>query len=219
MAEQAIAEESRRRREGRSARRGCRDPRRAATNPDVARKRGALLAQLACHLQRRRVTTAGCGRAAAGTVRGGVDGSILTGVRLFVYERFLEDGRPPTVCEVAAGLALSQQEAEAAFRELEAGRVLVFEPGTLEIWMANPLCARPTAFRVATGRGSWWGTCVWDAFGIPAMLGEDASIKTSDPASGEALELRIEHGELVPVEAVAHFSVPARHWWDDIGYS
>jgi Alkylmercury lyase len=60
---------------------------------------------------------------------------------------------------------------------------------------------------------------VWDAFGIPAMLSEDALIATADPASGEPIELRVECAELVPTEAIAHFSVPARHWWDDIGYS
>jgi hypothetical protein len=142
-----------------------------------------------------------------------------TAVRLEVYRRFLEDGEAPTVDVVAARLGIPREEAEAAFRELEAGRVLVFEPGTLDIWMANPLSARPTAFRVATASGSWWGTCVWDSFGIAAMLSEDATISTSDPATREPIELRVEGGELVPTDGIAHFSVPARHWWDDIGYS
>ena len=140
-------------------------------------------------------------------------------VRLHVYRRFLEDGSPPSVADVADALGISSDAAEAAFRELEAGRVLVFEPGTLDIWMANPLCARSTGFRVSTASGSWWGTCVWDAFGIPAMLDEDAVIATVDPTTREPIELRIEGRELAPTEAIAHFSVPARHWWDDIGYS
>ncbi len=144
---------------------------------------------------------------------------LVTEVRLYVYRRFLEDGRPPGVADVAEGLRVPLCEAEAAFRELEEGRVLVFEPGALDIWMANPLSARPTGFRVLTARGSWWGTCVWDAFGIPAMLDEDATIATADPSTGEPFELRVEDGELVPVEAVAHFSVPAREWWADIGHS
>jgi Alkylmercury lyase len=148
-----------------------------------------------------------------------VDDSVVREVRVFVYRRFVKDGEPPTVMDVAAGLGLSIDDAESAFRELEAGRVLVFEPGTFDIWMANPLSARPTGFRVTAASGSWWGTCVWDAFGIPAMLGEDATIATSDPASGKPIELRVEDGRLVPVEAVAHFSVPARRWWDDIGYT
>jgi Alkylmercury lyase len=142
-----------------------------------------------------------------------------TDVRLYTYRRFLDDGHPPGVDDVAEGLGISRDDAEAAFRELEAGRVLVFEPGTLDIWMANPLSARPTGFRVTTPSGSWWGTCIWDSFGLAAMLGEDTAIATSDPATGEPFELRVEGGELVTSAAVAHFSVPARHWWDDIGYS
>ena len=140
-------------------------------------------------------------------------------VRLEVYRRFLADGAPPSVQAVATALGIPREEAVTGFHDLEAGRVLVFEPGTLDVWMANPLCARPTGFGVTTESGSWWGTCVWDAFGIPAMLGEDATISTSDPATGELFELTIEDGGLVPVEALAHFSVPARRWWEDIGYT
>jgi hypothetical protein len=142
-----------------------------------------------------------------------------TAVRLEVYRRFLAEGEAPGVDEVAAGLDMPRDEVEEAFRELEARRVLVFEPGTLDIWMANPLSARPTGFRVTTRRGAWWGTCVWDSFGLAAMLGEDTTISTADPATGEPLEFHVSGGELAPAEAVAHFSVPARHWWDDIGYS
>ena len=140
-------------------------------------------------------------------------------VRLHVYDRFLATGVPPTVQDVAGALEIGTDDAEASFRRLEAAHVLVFAPGTLNIWMANPLSAFPTTFRVKTPRGEWWGTCVWDAFGIPAMLGSDAVIETSDQATGEAFELRVEDGELEPVEAVAHFAVPARSWWDNIGYT
>ena len=140
-------------------------------------------------------------------------------VRLFVYRRFVDDGAPPNVAQVAEELGLSLEAAETSFRRLEQAHVLVFAPGTLNIWMANPLCAYPTPFRVKTPRGTWWGTCVWDAFGIPAMLDEAAVIETSDPATGERFDLRVEEGELLPVEAVAHFAVPVRRWWENIGYT
>jgi Alkylmercury lyase len=143
----------------------------------------------------------------------------VTSVRLEIYRGFVSGGKPSGVDDVAAGLGMPREQVEASFRELEAGRVLVFEPGTLDVWMANPFSARPTGFRVSTDSGSWWGTCVWDAFGIPAMLGEDGRIETSDPATGEPFELRIEDGRLAPVEAVAHFAVPAGRWWDDIGFT
>ena len=140
-------------------------------------------------------------------------------VRLLVYRRFVEAGTPPGVGEVAEELAITRDQAEASFRRLEAGRVFVLAPGTLTVWMANPLCAFPTPFWVTTARGAWWGTCVWDALGIPAMLGEDATVSTSCADCSEPLELRVAEGALEATEAVAHFAVPARRWWENIGYT
>jgi hypothetical protein len=85
--------------------------------------------------------------------------------------------------------------------------------------MANPFCALPTTFDVTAERGRWWGTCVWDSFGIPAALDADATIRTSCPDCKEPMEFRVEGGELRSGAGVAHFAVPARHWWDDIGYT
>jgi Alkylmercury lyase len=140
-------------------------------------------------------------------------------VRLFVYERFVADGRPPSVDDVADGLGLAPADVQASFARLEDGHVLVFAPGTRNIWMANPLSAFPTPFRVETPRGAHWGPCVWDAFGIVAMLGGSGSVQTSCADCGDAMELRVVDGVLEPVEGVAHFAVPARHWWDNIGYT
>ena len=140
-------------------------------------------------------------------------------VRLFVYGHFLEHGRPPTVAETAGGVAAAPDAVEASYRRLEAARVLVLAPGTLNIWMANPLSAYPTPFWVDTPRGSWWGTCIWDALGIPAMLRSDGTITTSCPDCTDPLELRVESGSLGPVAGVAHFAVPARRWWHNIGYT
>jgi hypothetical protein len=140
-------------------------------------------------------------------------------VRLLVYRRFLDQGRPPTVDEVAEALGTSAAQAAAAFRRLEAARVLVLAPGSLNVWMANPLSAFPTPFRVVTARGAWWGTCVWDALGIPAMLGEDGTISTFCADCSEPLELRVAGGGLEATDAVAHFAVPARRWWENIGYT
>lgn len=140
-------------------------------------------------------------------------------VRLFVYEHFLAETHPPGIAEVASALAISRDEVDASFRRLEDGHVLVFAPGTRNIWMANPLSAFPTPFRVATPRGAYWGTCIWDAFGIVAMLGGDGVVLTTCADCGDGMTFRVSGGELEHAEGVAHFAVPARHWWDNIGYT
>jgi hypothetical protein len=140
-------------------------------------------------------------------------------VRLHIYDRFAEEGRPPTYGQTADALGRDRTDVAHAFRRLAEGHVIVLEPGTLDVWMANPFSARPTSFRVQAGGRLWWGNCAWDGPGILAMLGLDGTVRTSCPDCDEPLELRIEDGELQPIEAVAHFAVPARRWWEDIGFT
>jgi hypothetical protein len=140
-------------------------------------------------------------------------------VRLHVYERFVETGRPPTAEETSRALGLTTTEAEQAYRRLEAARVLVLAPGTTNVWLAQPLCATPTSFRVSTPGGAFWGTCAWDAFGVVAMLGGTGTVSTHCPDCNEPMELEVEGGELRPAEGVAHFVEPARRWWENIVFT
>ena len=142
-----------------------------------------------------------------------------TEVRLHIYRRFAEDGRPPTAEQTAAALRAEHGAVGRSYRRLAEGRVIVLEPGTTDILMANPFSAKPTTFRVEAGDRWWWGVCAWDAPGILAMLGVEGTVTTSCPDCGDPLELRVEGGALQPAEAVAHFSVPAARWWEDIGYT
>jgi hypothetical protein len=140
-------------------------------------------------------------------------------VRLHIYGRFVEEERPPTVEETAEALGLTAEDVSHSYRRLAEGRVIVLEPGTLDVWMANPFSARPTSFRVETGDRRYWGTCVWDAPGILAMLGADGDVSTGCPDCDEPMVMRIRGVSLEPLEALAHFSVPAVRWWEDIGYT
>ena len=143
----------------------------------------------------------------------------LNDVRMHIYRRFVETSEPPTVQETADALELTAVEATEAYRRLAEERVIVLEPGSHDIWIADPLSARETSFRVKTGDRAYWGACVWDAPGVLAMLDADGTISTSCPDCEDSLELRVRNGRMEPAQAVAHFAVPAAHWWDDIGYT
>jgi hypothetical protein len=97
--------------------------------------------------------------------------------------------------------------------------VLVLAPGTTAVWMANPLCATPTSFRVGTPRGEYWGTCAWDALGVVAMLGGEGTVRTRCPDCNEPLAMHVEGRRLAPVDGVAHFVVRARDWWENIAFT
>lgn len=140
-------------------------------------------------------------------------------VRVHLMERFLAEGRPPSVGESAVALDASEEDVAAAYRRLQEQRVIVLAPGTLDVWMAAPLSAVPTPFPVETERGTYFGNCIWDALGIPAMLGCEATIAASCADCGDPLPIRVRNGELRDGDGVAHFAVPAARWWDNIGHT
>jgi len=139
-------------------------------------------------------------------------------VRLELYRQFLEDGTAPSPADVAATLGESPEDVTEAYRRLAAGRVIVLRAGTAKILMANPLSAVPTRFRAvmsADGR-SYFGNCIWDALGIPAMLGQPARIEARCGDCGERMSLEAGADGGVAGEGVVHFGIPAARWWDDI---
>jgi Alkylmercury lyase len=140
-------------------------------------------------------------------------------VRLFVYRHFAETGRAPAQAEVARGLAASPGDVAAAFERLGDGKALVLQPESGEVLMAEPFSAVPTAFEVTSGGRGWWGNCIWDALGIPAMLRLDADVRTSCGDCGEAMRLEVRGGELLPAEGVVHYALPASRWWEDIVFT
>jgi len=137
-------------------------------------------------------------------------------IRNHVYRRFVELGRAPTFAELRDEL---EDEVQTALRRLHDAHALVLEPDRTEIRMANPFSAVPTAYRVEAGGRSWYGNCVWDAFGIPAALEVDGHVSTTCADCGEALEVDIVERRPRPSDLVAHILLPARRWWDDIVFT
>jgi hypothetical protein len=148
-----------------------------------------------------------------------VDASDLD-VRRHVYASVVANGRPPTVSEAAVALERHDDEVAGAYRRLHDAHALVLFPDSTEIWMANPFCFAPTPHRVTAAGREWTGTCAWDALGIPWALHADGRVATECACCGESLELDVRGGELVlGSDLLVHFVVPARRWWDDIGFT
>src|SRR5262249_43787711 len=91
-------------------------------------------------------------------------------VRYHVYDGGMREGLPPTIGETSSALARSPDEVGASFQRLADGHILVLQQESGEILMANPFSAVPTPFLVKVGDRSFYGNCIWDAMGIPAML-------------------------------------------------
>jgi hypothetical protein len=120
---------------------------------------------------------------------------------------------------VSERVAASVAEVAASWERLAADRALVLEPRTRALWMAMPFSAIPTDFRVRTGPIEAYANCAWDALGIPALLGRDGAIETTDPISGDRLAVSVQDGRLTRTDLVVHVAVPAAAWWEDIGFT
>jgi hypothetical protein len=95
-----------------------------------------------------------------------------TALRLYILRHFIDRGRAPTVAEIAAGLRASTRTTRAGLRRLVQTHAFCLQENG-ELWRAAPFSAVPTAFPVEAGNRRWWGNCIWDALGIPAMLDRD----------------------------------------------
>ena len=141
-------------------------------------------------------------------------------VRLEVLRQAIDNTRVPSAAEVAAALGVTEAEVVDSYRQLHEGHVYVVEPGDpTRLRMANPFSGRPTRFTVTARGRDYYGNCVWDSLGIVSLLGGDGTIDTVCPDCGERLALKVADRTLVQADGVVHFSVPARHWWDDIVFS
>jgi hypothetical protein len=145
-----------------------------------------------------------------------MDEDKLWDIRAFVYRQFAETTRPPFVNDVATHFALIHKEAASAYQELHQRHALFLKPGTYEILMANPFSGVETPFKVYTKGQTYFANCAWDSFGIPAALHTDAEIEATCAQSGEPIHLRVKDEQVQRADALVHFLIPFRNWYDDL---
>ena len=145
--------------------------------------------------------------------------ALLQDVRLHIFQQVAEAAVVPQPPAIAAALGRSEADVRAALQQLATNKVIVLTPTTGNIWIAPPFCAVPSAFRVEAKGRKYWGVCIWDALGILAALGADGLVRTSCADCGDLLSLEIRGGKLLRAQGIVHFAVPARRWWDNIGFT
>ena len=119
-----------------------------------------------------------------------VDDVDLT-LRNLTYQQFVEFGRAPTALEIARKAGSEVEPVQAAWQRLHDMHALVLNPTTLELRMANPFSAVPTAYRVEAAGCLWYANCAWDAFGICGALHVGGRIETSCPDCGNPIAISV----------------------------
>ncbi len=139
-------------------------------------------------------------------------------VRQFVYRHIIRREKSPTVAEMAKGLSRSTKLIRGSLSRLSESHAFMMQENG-ELWRAAPFSCIPTAFPVKVGKHSWFGNCIWDALGIPAMLGEDARIEGSCGCCNYQMPVEVKGGRLVAGKGLIHIAVPAREWYKDVVFT
>lgn len=139
---------------------------------------------------------------------------------VFIYDRLLARGTPPTSNEIAQQFGTTPDEALRVLSEMRVGKTVLPNPHTGEVWMAGPFSAVPTPYEVSADGVQWWANCAWDMLGIPVVADRPVHIEARCTDCGEPMTFDVDpRQQTIQGTGVVHFLVPARRWYDDIGFT
>ena len=132
-------------------------------------------------------------------------------VRARIYTLLAGGARRVDAAVLTAGFGWDTDEVTSALQSLaEEHRIALTEDG--EVWMAHPFSGIPTPYRAVIGDRSWNANCAWDALAILSLLGDGEARCPGD------LVWTVTGGTVSP-EGLIHLLVPARLFWEDIGFT
>ena len=140
-------------------------------------------------------------------------------LRVFIYDELLDRGTPPTITGIASHFGVAPNAARDALAALRIGKTILVHPQTGEVWMAGPFAAAETPYRVSRGDRQWWANCAWDMFGVAVIVGAPVRVDTQCTDCGEPMTLVCDPDAPPNGEGVVHFLVPARRWYQNIGFT
>ena len=140
-------------------------------------------------------------------------------LRVFVYDQLVDRGAAPSVALIANHFGTAPNDTRYALAELRIGKTILVHPDTGEIWMAGPFSATETAYRVTLGDRQWWANCAWDMFGVAVIVGAAVRVDARCGDCGEPMMLECDPAAPPNGNGVVHFLVPARRWYENIGFT
>jgi hypothetical protein len=140
-------------------------------------------------------------------------------LRIFVYDYLVANALPPKLDKIATHFGIARADARRELAALKIGKTILVHPETGEIWMAGPFAATKTVYEVVAGGRTYYANCAWDMLGIPMILGVPVEIHTKCTDCGAAMRINGHPKKSPTANGVVHFLVPARHWYEDIGFT
>jgi hypothetical protein len=140
-------------------------------------------------------------------------------LRVGIYDWILARGAPPTSLELARSFDTTPEEIRRALAGLKIGKTVLVAPATGEIWMAGPFSAAATPYPVRGARTRWFANCAWDMLGVAVLANEPVQIEARCTDCETPMSIAAGPTRPPTDTSVVHFLVPARRWYDDIGFT
>jgi hypothetical protein len=140
-------------------------------------------------------------------------------LRTHIYDWIFAYGSPPTSRELAASFGVTQTDVKRALGSLRIGKTVLVAPSTGEIWMAGPFSAVETPYQVYGARTRWFANCAWDMLGVAILANEPVRVETRCTDCAAPMTLHVDPSRAPTDGCVVHFLVPARRWYEDIGFT
>jgi hypothetical protein len=140
-------------------------------------------------------------------------------LRICAYDHIAANGFPPTLSEISEHFDVTRSTAREELAALKIGKTILVHPESGEIWMAGPFASAKTDYEVVSGDRNYYANCAWDMLGIPMILNAPGQAHTKCADCGSPMTIDCDPSHPPAENAVVHFLVPARHWYEDIGFA
>ena len=140
-------------------------------------------------------------------------------MRRFIYDQIIDHGVAPTSSAIGAHFDADAAEVRRRLALLRIGKTVAVHPSTGEIWMAGPFSAGPSPYRLTDGVTTWYANCAWDMFGVANLVDRPLVAHTTCTDCGDPMIVECDPSHPPDTDGVVHFLVPARRWYDDIGFT
>ncbi len=136
-------------------------------------------------------------------------------VRAQTYRLFIAGVTVVDAAAMAGSRGWVAEEVEASLDRLAKAHRIKLVEGSHRVEMAHPFSGVDTRYRSVVGDRSWNANCAWDVLAVLAFMGDGEAL--AQEADGD-LVWAVDDGKVSP-DGVVHLLVPARRFWDDVGFT
>lgn len=140
-------------------------------------------------------------------------------LRVFIYDHLIAHGVAPSCAEMGDAFGETAASVRDQLATLRIGKTVLVHPTTRELWMVGPFSAAPTNYRLTDGSTTWFANCAWDMFGVATLVGRPIRAEVPCVDCDEPLSVHCDPAEPPKEPFVVHFLLPARRWYEDIGFT